>query len=123
MTFRGGELVMPSATDRIAHNIVHGQLSDRNHRRGVPELRQLLDLAVLRAHHEADVDWDALARRFRSAGFERVLADTLTCAEHLIGQPLPAGIERRHGAITRMERAIERGPRPEGRRRLALDAA
>ena len=106
--FRGCELVMPCATDRIAHNIAHGQLSDRNHRRGVPELRQLLDLALLRADHEAEVDWAELARRFRSSGFQRVLADTLTCAEYLIGQEMPAGIERRPVAIRGMERTIER---------------
>lgn len=106
--FRGCDALLLSATDRVAHNIVHGQLSDRNHRRGVPELRQLLDLAILRASHEDKVNWPELQRRFQAADFDDVLADTFTCAEFLLGLDVPEGLNRGDGPIRHMRRTIER---------------
>jgi hypothetical protein len=103
--------LVASPAERIAHAIVHSQLCDRNHRRGVPELRQLLDIAFLRSRHDDGIDWHALSARFAAAGRLDVLADTLSCAEVLFGQAMPAGIVFSRAAIERMEKAVESGGR------------
>jgi len=71
----------------------------------------LLDIALLRSRHDAEMDWPALSARFAAAGHGAVLVDTLSWAETLFGQPMPAGMRRNDEAIARMERAVEVGGR------------
>jgi hypothetical protein len=52
-------------------------------------LRQLLDLAMLRARHEDTIDWAELARRFGDAGKGPVLATYLEFGAVLLGQAAP----------------------------------
>jgi hypothetical protein len=71
------------------------------------ELRQLLDLALIRTRHEKAIDWTQLDRRFSAAGVGHVLAANLRVAERLFGQPVPRIVrlsERRRWArdIARM---------------------
>jgi hypothetical protein len=103
-----GAAMMMNPTDRVAHIVVHAQLSDDRHRRGVPQLRQLLDLAVLRTRHEAGIDWHELETRFRTNGELSALTDMLAWASHLFGQPSPfANHAQDRMAVERMRRAID----------------
>ncbi len=86
---RGARVRLPAATQIVAHNIVHDQLNHANYRWGKLELRQLLDLAMVRKRHENTIDWSGLDRRFGSIGEGPVLATYLEFAERLLGQAAP----------------------------------
>lgn len=109
LTWRDLRVRLPDATRSVAHNIVHDQLNHRNYRAGRVELRQLLDLAVLRARHEASIDWAELDRRFCDAGQGPVLATYLEFAGALLGQPEPPGLSHapRPRAMADFRRDVE----------------
>ena len=94
----GQALRLPSVEDQILHNIAHTQLSDRNHWSGRVPLRHLSDLAWLRARYGAAIDWSGITARFDRAGHGSACRAFLLTAERLLGQPLPAGVERTPGA-------------------------
>lgn len=85
--WRGLDARIPSATDRVAHTVTHGQIVDEHYWRGIPRLRHLLELAALRTRHGSEVVWSDLERRFSDAGFGAVLADTLAMSEELLERP------------------------------------
>lgn len=88
--FRNLRLRMGDATRIIAHNIVHDQLHHANYRARRCTLRQLLDLAVVRAKNEGAIDWAELDRLFCSVGQGKVIATYLEFANRLFGQAPPA---------------------------------
>jgi hypothetical protein len=106
--FRDLQIRLPDATRSAGHNIVHDQLSHWGFGGGRVELRQLLDLAMIRRASESAIDWAELDDRFCSVGFGEVLPTYLKFAEVLLGQPAP---RLRHapriGAVTDFSRAIE----------------
>jgi hypothetical protein len=107
--FRGLSVQLPDATRRVGHNVVHDQISHRNYSGRNVQLRQLLDLALIRARSESEIDWQELDRRFGEAGQGRVLATYLAFAEALFGQPAPMLTHKpRADAIESMRRIIER---------------
>lgn len=89
MPFRGLRVRLPSATGRVAHNIAHSAIVDGLYDADDIELRQLLDLVMIRARHGGEIDWRELAARFVAAGFGRVLSTTLQDAAELFGVPAP----------------------------------
>ncbi len=109
LTWRGLRVRLPDPTRSVAHNIVHDQLNHQHYRAGRVELRQLLDLAMLRARHEASIDWAELDRRFCGAGQGPVLATYLEFARALLGQPAPAGLSHvpRPRAMADFRRDVE----------------
>jgi hypothetical protein len=100
---------LPNATASLAHNVVHNQLQHRSYRWGQIELRQLLDLVMIRARHEHVIDWSELDRRFSSVGTGEVLATYLEFASVLFGQPAPRlSHAPRPRALATFRRTIER---------------
>ena len=89
MTFRGHRVRIPAPTQNAGHCIFHSQIFHGLHVRKRIQLRSLLDLVLLRARHEAVIDWAVLDRRFGQAGFGEALATYLHFAEVLFGQPAP----------------------------------
>jgi hypothetical protein len=87
--FRGLKLRVPEPTASIGLNIVHSQLNHEGYQTSGIELRQLLDLAMIRARHESAIDWFELDHRFGAAGFGHVLASYLKFAEVFFGQTAP----------------------------------
>jgi hypothetical protein len=108
VAFRGARARLPDATRAAAHIVVHDQLDHEGYKRARIDLRQLLDLAIIRARHDSAIDWAELDRRFGEAGVGHVLATHLHFAEALLGQPAP---RLRHApranAVARLRRAIE----------------
>jgi hypothetical protein len=86
---RDVRISLPDATRTVAHNIIHDQLNHENYRLGRVELRQLLDLAMLRAKYENMIDWTDLDLRFCSVGKGAALATYLEFAKLLLDQPAP----------------------------------
>jgi hypothetical protein len=105
----GGRALLPSSTDWAAHIIAHGQIIDGGYARGVPQLRQLLDLVMLRAREEPRIDWLHLERRFARAHAGAVLRDALGLAELLFDQPPPPGLRTNPAAAAeRLRTSLER---------------
>jgi hypothetical protein len=88
-SFGGGEVLLPSPTRLIAHNAVHSQLNHADDGDEYLQLRQLLDVAMIRARHEAAIDWSEIDRRFVAAGHGKLLANYIALAGTLFGQPMP----------------------------------
>lgn len=111
ITVGKGRALVPAASDMIAHNVVHMQMMDQRYRTAYPHLRQLLDIAMLRARYDDEIDWDELANRFRGAGIAAVLSDNLALVEGLLGQAAPAELPcNPTKAENRVRRAFARGP-------------
>ncbi len=109
---------VPDATRAVAHTIVHSELHHGGHRYSTVRLRPLLDLAMLRARYDYDVDWQGLQAVFDRNRAGDVLTGFLACAEALFGQPMPAALRRPHpDAVERLRQAVER---PETARRPRL---
>jgi Uncharacterised nucleotidyltransferase len=80
---------LPDATRSVCHNVVHHQLHHSGYEKRIVELRQLLDLALIRKRHEDAIDWAELDHRFCRHGFGQVLATYLQFDEELLGQKAP----------------------------------
>jgi hypothetical protein len=89
VAFRGSQVRLPDPTRSIGHNVIHDPLDHEGYWRERMELRQLLDLAMVRRRHENAIDWGHLHRRFSVAGLPHVLAANLNVAEQLLGVPVP----------------------------------
>jgi hypothetical protein len=107
VTFRGARVRLPDATRTVGHNIIHDALDHEGYLHQRVELRQLLDLVMIRTRHEAAIDWAELDRCFGAAGVGHVLAANLKSAEALFGMPVPHIVrsiqrQRRWNRIARM---------------------
>jgi hypothetical protein len=89
LPFRGLQIRLPEPTRSIGYNVLHSQLNHEGYQRSGFELRQLLDLAMIRARHESAIDWSELDHRFSAAGCGHVLATYLKFAETCFGQTAP----------------------------------
>jgi hypothetical protein len=105
--FQNLRIRLADATRSVGHIVVHDQLLHEGNRRGSVELRQILDLAVIRATHESTIDWAELDDRFCRIGLGEVLATYLHIAEALFGQPAPQlSCKPRPRAVEDFRRAV-----------------
>jgi hypothetical protein len=103
---------LPDPTRSACHNIVHQQLHHEKYPNPAIELRQLLDLALIRKRHEAAIDWAELDHLFCRIGLGEVLATYLHFCEELLGQKAPRFRYRpRVGAIENFRRIVD-PPKP-----------
>jgi len=94
--FRDLTIRLPDVTRSVAHIIAHDRLNHGRHWQPRVELRQLLDLAMIRARSERAIDWSELDDQFCRMGFGTVLATYMEFGRRLLGQPVP---RLRHGAL------------------------
>jgi hypothetical protein len=87
--FRDLNVRLPDPTRSVGHIVAHDQLDHEGYRNNKIELRQLLDLALIRSRHADAIDWAELDRRFCGRKSGKVLATYLRMAEGLLGQPRP----------------------------------
>jgi hypothetical protein len=80
---------LPDATRSVCHNVVHHQFNHSGYEKRTIELRQLLDLALIRKRHEGEIDWAELDHLFCRHSFGQVLATYLQFGEELLGQKAP----------------------------------
>jgi hypothetical protein len=107
--WRGYQVLVPGPADWLVHNIAHGQIVDGHYWRGIPRLRQLLDLALLRARYAGVIDMPRVEERFRNAGYGEVLADTVRLAVFLLeGGELAEGSADDARTIAQVRRSLER---------------
>jgi hypothetical protein len=118
MSFRQANLLVPDATDRVIHHIVHAQVQDDLYGRGVPELRQLLELAVLQVRYGPQIAWPEVRRRFAQNSAGHILSDTLGLLLDLFEVATPiTEPDSESAARQRLRRHIER---PEIARRAHM---
>ena len=87
--FRGQRIRLPEPTRNVGHTIFHSEIFHGLYALDKIELRHLLDMALIRAHHARVIDWNELDRRFSDAGFGELLATYLHFADELLGQSAP----------------------------------
>ena len=81
---------LPNATRSVGHIVAHAQLGHSHYWRGKVELRQLLDLAIIRKRYEDAIDWTELDHRFSGVPLGgKILATYLDLANKLLGQAMP----------------------------------
>jgi hypothetical protein len=80
---------LPDPTRSVCHNVVHQQLHHLGYVMHTIELRQLLDMALIRKRHEREIDWAELDHLFCRHGFGELLATYLQFGEELLGQKTP----------------------------------
>jgi putative nucleotidyltransferase-like protein len=109
LQWRGYQVLVPGPADWLVHNIAHGQIGDGHYWLGIPRLRQLLDLALLRARYAGAIDMATVGERFRKAGYGKVLADTVSLVVFLLeGGQLAAGSADDARAMARVRTTVER---------------
>jgi hypothetical protein len=97
-------------TDQLIHNIVHSQLQDGRFSRGIVELRQMREFALLAARHGDVVDWRDVEHRFSSTGYANVLAQQAALCLALMGVPLPVAAADIHHSMIRLRHGVDPPP-------------
>jgi hypothetical protein len=80
-------LMIPSPSDRIVHNAIHGQITNGDYRGGTVNLRDILD--IVRIAYGRDLDWEKMARDARQRGYFDALSGAIHKAALFAGGPLP----------------------------------
>jgi hypothetical protein len=80
-------LRIPSPSDRIVHNAIHGQITNGDYRGGTVNLRDILD--IVRIACGRDLDWEKMARDARQRGYFDALSGAIHKAALFAGGPLP----------------------------------
>jgi hypothetical protein len=106
--WRNYDVLLPEPTGWVIHNIAHSQIIDRHYWRGIPHLRQMLELAWLRSRHRDAIDFTDAEARFARVRYGRVFADTMTLCEMLLEGRDPSTFSTpKRRAIDRTRRAVE----------------
>ncbi|MGH7246606.1 MAG: nucleotidyltransferase family protein, partial [Pseudomonadota bacterium] len=93
-------------TDRVMHNIVHAQIRHTLHKRGLVDLRQMIDLALLIDECGGAIDWQEIEGRFASAGAVAVLHDQAAVLREMFGHDVPVTVADAAATATRLRHAI-----------------
>ena len=90
LSWRGGELLLPSPTNFITHNIVHASADFR--RTNFLSLRQLFEFVHVIRSSGDQIDWDVIKHRFEDCGYRNYLRGYVAFANAYFGCQLPPGI-------------------------------
>ncbi len=97
-------------TDRVTHNIVHAQIQDSLHMKGLVDLRQIVDLALLIDECGGAIDWREIKGRFAAAGAIAVLHDQVAVLREMFGRDVPITVADTAATATRLRHAIAKSP-------------
>jgi hypothetical protein len=93
---------VPSANDRLLHNLLHAQIHDLgDFYRGELRLRQVHEFSVMARAFAPSVDWIGIAQRFADHRLETPLQSYLLAAHRLFGlawplAPAPSSMAKLH---------------------------
>jgi hypothetical protein len=74
---------------RVLHTILHSELIDRHHMRGIMSLRYLHEVAIMSAVYGDQIDWKCSERLMQREGLGYVLRDFLYICHKLFGIEQP----------------------------------
>jgi Uncharacterised nucleotidyltransferase len=107
--FRNHRVLLPEPTRNVAHTIYHSAVFHEYYQLNRVQLRNIVDLALLRARHEPAIDWHELEGRFAAEDLGEMLATYLGFAEALLGPPAPKLRHApREGALDELRRVESR---------------
>jgi hypothetical protein len=90
VTAGGARFRVPSADDRLLHNLLHAQIHDLgDFYRGELRLRQVHEFTVMARAFGSSVDWTGIAQRFADHRLETPLQSYLLAAHRLFGLAWP----------------------------------
>jgi hypothetical protein len=107
--FRGTEALLPHPSDRIAHHVAHSHVMNGEAATGIPQMRLLLELALIIRRHADGADWAEIDRRFSAQGRRAALTGALSLCGTLLGQwPTASSREDRAdcGTLLALERSL-----------------
>jgi hypothetical protein len=105
---------LPDPTRSAGHNVVHHQVQHEGYQNRSIELRQLLDLALIRARYERAIDWAELDHLFCRSGLGEVLATYLQFCHEFLGQKAPRlRCRPRVGAIKSFRQMVDSANPPK----------
>jgi hypothetical protein len=96
--------------DCVMHNIIHAQIQHGLHEKGLADLRQMADLALLIDKYGGAINWPEISSRFAAAGASAVLDNQLALLQELFGCRLPVMFQDSAAALTRLRRAVLGSP-------------
>jgi Uncharacterised nucleotidyltransferase len=94
LSWRGGELLTPSPTHFIVHNVIHAFVVDFR-KKGWLSFRQAFEFAHANRVYGERVDWNAVVRRFHEFDRWEALSGYTTFAHAYLGFPMPPGVKVR----------------------------
>ena len=95
---------VPSPTHRVLHNLLHSELINQTHIRGLIALRSLHELVRMQVVERERLDWQAIRERMDRGGQGRVLRASLYLAHRYFGSPMPDHIRPTLGAVAHYAR-------------------
>jgi hypothetical protein len=117
IAWRAGRVLLPDPADWVVHTILHGQIVDGHYWRGIPRLRQVLEVALLTEKHPEVPARIGTDPRWRGTFHGRVLTETLLLTDVLLGRRETDTLDARETTVLeRLRRAVER----PGRRRWSV---
>ena len=87
--WNGQNIFIPSPTHRLVHNIAHDQLHHSRYSRGLIQLRQLRELALILSRHGGTIAWPEVEERFDRVGQAPVLRRQAAQCFALMGLRMP----------------------------------
>jgi hypothetical protein len=89
----GPTVLIPDMATRLLHNVLHAQVADRQRRKRILNLRQLLEFAALAHQASPDLKGTDLRPRLHPERHD-VLAEYWVQAERWLGLPYPEALPR-----------------------------
>lgn len=83
-------MYVPSSSHAVLINLIHSQISDKNHIQHQINLRTLLDYIAIKLSHDGEIDWASIRRSLRTQNLETVLDTYELAAYRLLGAPFSA---------------------------------
>lgn len=107
-TRNGVRYLVLCPTDRAMHNILHAQMHHGLHRKGLVDLRQMLDLAALIDACGGAIGWQEMEDRFAAAGAAAVLRYQGAVLRDIFGRDIPLPLPAPAATLARLRRALAR---------------
>jgi Uncharacterised nucleotidyltransferase len=101
--FAGTKFLIPCATDRVIHCIVHARIQNLAHSQGTVDLRQLLELKSIILKNNKDLDWQAIQVHFEKNGKLEVLASQFFLMKELLNLETPLKLAGKINEIDRLK--------------------
>jgi hypothetical protein len=112
---RAGVFSVLAPTDRVTHHIMHAQLHHRGAERGIVDLRQLADLAILVDAYGTEIAWAEVEKRFAVNGYSAALAAYLTDLALLLDHRVSISSGEAPQRLSRLRASIEAPRKPSER--------
>jgi hypothetical protein len=99
-----GEVLIPSPTHLVFHNILHSQVSSYRHWKGDFMLKDAIDLVALERRFAGSIDWPRIVAKLNRSGLDGVAGFYVPISFEIFGMSPPPSI--RSSRRARLARAV-----------------